>query len=175
MFGLNKAALKISAIIGISFSFLGNLIDKIPKVIFGITIFLWILYIFTITLDWLSGISAARYEAKQSKKDFVFDKDKANTNWYKHALFLIIMSSIYNLQKESLRLGLNELVSNSLIGIQLAYFTYNMITEWVSIEKNRYRVNGKYSRLGNLLKSILDVADKAAIKKIEKITGAKED
>lgn len=174
MFGLQKTALKIAVAVGISGTFIGSLWSKVPQVVFGVTISLWIIYILTITLDWVTGLNASRYEAKKKGDNFIYDKDKANTNWYKHALFIIIISSIYYLQRECIRLDMNKIFSNSLVGIQLAYFAYNMITEWVSIEKNRYRINGKYSRLGNLLKNTLDIADKAALKKVKKITDSED-
>lgn len=175
--GLNKTVLKAAFIFGVTATFFTKLIDRLSNIdfdepinILGVTIFLWLTYIFSVFLDWKAGIQASRYEAKKNKKEFVFDRDKANTSWYKHALFIIVIGSIYYMRKETIRMDMNNYVTNLLIGIQYIYFGYNMMTEWISIEKHKFRITNKKTRLYKLLTMVLDTLDKGAAKKMKDIT-----
>ena len=44
-----------------------------------------------------------------------------------------------------------------------------MLTEWISIENNRYRVTKKTSRLSKLLETVLDLLDQGLYKKLKDI------
>lgn len=173
--GLNKAVLKASVIFSFIATTILNIIDNyIPTYFLGMALMLWVLYIITITLDWFTGLSASRFEARRDNIPFVFDKAKANVSWHKHALFIIIISAIYNFQLEALRKEFSMWIVNGLTGLQFIYFAYNMMTEWISIEDNRFRVSGKVTRVSRLLTSILDILDKALYKKLNDVTNTKE-
>lgn len=171
LLGLKTNILKASVI----FSAFGLLIinwlsNFFPDYFLGVTIFLWLIYVITVMLDWATGISAARFEAKVKKEEFVFDRLKSSTSWFKHALFIIVIASIYHFQEEAARKEFSLWVINGLTAIQFIYFGYNMMTEWVSIEDNRFRINGKKSRLSNILSGILDILDKGLFKKLKELT-----
>jgi len=173
--GLNKGVLKASIIASFSATAILNWIDNFISAYFlGMTIMLWVLYILTITLDWLTGLSAARFEARRDKIPFVFDKAKANVSWHKHALFIIIISAIYHFQLEALRKDFSVWIINGLVGLQFIYFFYNIMTEWISIEDNRFRVSGKTTRVSKVLTTILDILDKGLYKKLNDVTNQKE-
>lgn len=173
--GLNKAALKISLVISGVSVWLTNLLDfSQPKEILGTTLFLWLAYVMTIMLDWRSGLRASKFEARKAKIPFVYDKDKENVNWYKHALFIIIIATIYHFRLESESKNMSNILTNSLVGIKYGYFAYSMITEWKSIEDNRFRITNKKSRLSKLIDMVLDTVDRGAKKKIEDLTNTKE-
>jgi hypothetical protein len=172
--GLNKAVLKASLIFSFTATTILNIIDKyIPTYFLGMALMLWVLYVITITLDWLTGLSASRFEARRDNIQFVFDKEKANVSWYKHALFIIIISAIYHFQQEALRKGFSPWIISSLTGLQFIYFAYNIMTEWISIEDNRFRVSGKITRVSKVLNTVLDILDKALYRKLNDVTDQK--
>lgn len=172
--GLNKAVLKASLIFSFTATTILNLIDSyIPTYFLGMTLMLWILYVATITLDWFTGLSASRFEARRDNVPFVFDKEKANVSWYKHALFIIIISAIYHFQQETLRKDFSAWIISSLTALQFIYFAYNIMTEWISIEDNRFRVSGKITRVSKVLNKVLDILDKALYKKLNDVTDQK--
>lgn len=176
MFGLKKAVLKLSFI----FSFIATAISKvidnyIPSYFLGMALMLWVLYIITVTLDWLTGLSASRFEAKKAGIEFVFDKAKANVSWHKHALFIIIISAIYHFQAEAIRKDFSDWIISGLTGLQFAYFAYNMVTEWISIEDNRFRVSSKTTRASKVLNTVLDIMDNALYSKLKDITKTKDE
>lgn len=174
--GLNKAILKTALAFSIVATSILNVIDNyIPEYFLGMALMLWILYIITITLDWLTGLSASRYEARKNNIPFVFDKEKANVSWHKHALFIIIISSIYHFQAEALRKDFSTWIVSGLTGLQFIYFVYNMITEWISIEDNRFRVSGKLTRVSKVLTTILDILDNGLYNKLKDITKTKDE
>jgi len=172
--GLNKAVLKASLIFSFTATTILNIIDSyIPSYFLGMTLMLWILYATTIMLDWFTGLSASRFEARRDGVPFVFSKEKANISWYKHALFIIIISAIYHFQQEALRKAFSAWIISGLTGLQFIYFAYNMMTEWISIEDNRYRVSGKVTRVSKVLTTVLDILDKALYKKLNDATDQK--
>ena len=173
--GLNKAVLKASLIFSLIGTTILNLIDNyIPTYFLGMTLMLWILYVATITLDWFTGLSASRFEARRDGIPFVWNKEKANVSWYKHALFIIIISAIYHFQQEALRKDFSAWIINGLTALQFIYFAYNMMTEWISIEENRFRVSGKLTRVSKILNGTLDILDKALFKKLNEVTNQPE-
>lgn len=175
-FGLNKAALKMSVLLAfVSTAIADVAIENTPKNLLGVTIFLWITYIFTIFLDWSTGVTAAKVVAKRNNEKFKWDIEKAMSNLYKHALFVMIMSTVYFLQKEVVRKEFPQFIVTIISYVQFGYFIYNMVNEWISIEENRYKVTNKYSRLYKFLNRMLNIFDEAAINKIEKLTNTKED
>ena len=180
--GLKKGILKVAVIFGLTATFFTKLLDRLLEIdfnlpinILGVTIALWIAYIFSVFLDWRVGIRAARFEAKKKGEDFSFDRDKANASWYKHALFIIIIGSIYHMRLETIRNEMASAITNMLIGVQYIYFGYNMLTEWISIEKNKYRITKKKSRLYKLMTMVLDTVDRGAEKKMKDITNTEDD
>lgn len=173
--GLNKAVLKLSGTMAFLFTAVSSATELTPKKVLGVTIFLWCTYIATIFIDWASGIAAAKIEAKRNQEEFDWDVEKALSNFFKHAVFVMIMAAIYFFQKELLINNFSESITMLLTYIKFAYFGYSMINEWLSIEKNKHRISGKYSRLYKMLKRILDLFDKAAIQKVEQLTNTKED
>ena len=174
--GIKQAVLKLSFIFAFALTTASEVLaEKIPVNFLGVTIFLWIVYVSTVFLDWMTGVTAAKVEAKRNRIKFNWDLEKSITNVYKHALFIMIIATIYFFQKELSRKHFGEFIVTFLSYVQFAYFGYNMINEWISIEENRFRVNNKYSRLYKFLNRLLNIFDKAAISKIEKITNTKED
>lgn len=173
--GLNKAILKASIIFSLIGTTILNLIDNyIPTYFLGMALMLWILYVLTITLDWFTGLSASRFEARRDGIPFVWSKEKANVSWYKHALFIIIISAIYHFQQEALRKEFSAWIISSLTALQFIYFAYNIMTEWISIEENRFRVSGKVTRISRVLNTTLDILDKALYKKLNDVTNQSE-
>jgi len=173
---LNIGALKLSCLLVIPTTWTAYLLKlETPKEILGMTIMLWFLYAITIFLDWRSGLRASRFESKRDGIEWGFDRDKANVNWYKHALFMIIIATIYHFRLESRRLEMSIYVANFLMGAQFLYFAYSMIVEWASIEDNKFRITGKKSRFYELLLMILKKLDAGAKKKMEDLTGTKDE
>lgn len=173
--GLNKAILQLSFLFAfISTAVSEAIADKEPYTMLGITFFLWVVYIFTVFLDWAAGITAAKVLAKRKGENFEWDVDKSINNIYKHALFIMIIATVYFFQKEAVRKEFPEFLITLLHYIQFAYFAYNMINEWISIEKNRFKVTNSYSRLYKLLTRAMDLFDEAAINKVEKLTKTTE-
>lgn len=168
--GIKKAILKLSTIVALSAVVILELVHKyIPEYFLGVTIFLWLIYVVTVSLDWATGITAARIEARRNQEKFKFDREKSLTSFYKHALFLVIIAFIYFLQEETIRKEMGYIVINSLTGIQFGFFTYNIVTEFISIEDNRFRVTGKKSRLSKVMTLILDSMDKKIINKVDNL------
>jgi hypothetical protein len=142
--------------------------DFFPDYFLGITILLWGGYASTIILDWITGIQASKAVARRKGQPFVWDREKALTSWSKHALFIIIMAFIYHLQTEAVRTGFSEYVTDALTGAQFLFFSYSMITEFISIEDNRFVITQKQSRFAKLFLTILDAFDSGIIRKVNK-------
>lgn len=171
---INKTILKTSTIVGLfSGISLSTLTEIVPDNFLGIILLLWVLYGLTIILDWATGISAAKALAKKEGKEFKFDKTKSTISFYKNALFIIIMSTLYHLQKEAVNKDYNEFIINGITTIQLIFFCYNMLLEWLSIENNKYKITGEKSRLYVLLNNILNTIDKITIKHLTKFLNVK--
>ena len=176
IFGLNKAVLKISivfAVVGVTVTdWLSNLF---PDYFLGVTIFLWVGYASTVILDWITGLTASKTEADLKNEVWKFDRIKSLNSWSKHALFIIIIAFIYHLQMEAVRKEFNDWTINGLSGAQYIFFAYNMITEFISIEDNRFRVNKKQSRLSRLFTRILDSFDSGILNRVNKTLDITED
>jgi len=169
MFGLNKAVIKLSTLLAVFGTIvLQTIKDFIPDYFLGVTILLWFGYASTIILDWFTGIQASKKVAQRKGQPFVWDREKALTSWSKHALFIIIIAFIYHLQLESVRTGFNEFVTDALTGAQFLFFSYNMITEFISIEDNRFVITQKQSRFAKLFLAILDAFDSGIIRKVNR-------
>ena len=176
--GLNKVFLKIALFT----SFVATAATEAvtddgehAKTFLGVTIFIWLIYFCTIMLDWATGVRAGHFLARKKGKDFKWDYDKVFNNMFKHCLFLIVISAIYFFKKEIIRQGFSTTFASLLLYIQYAYFIYSFLNEWKSIEENRFIVSNKYSRIYNLISRILNIADEAAINKLEQLTNTKED
>ena len=109
--GLNKVFLKTAFFC----SFLATATTKAltdegeqAKTFLGITIFIWLIYSFTIMLDWATGVRAGHFLAKSEGRDFKWDYDKVFNNMFKHCLFLIVISAIYFFKKEIVRQGFSS-------------------------------------------------------------------
>ena len=169
LFGLNKAVLKISVVFSVIGTFVLDHFDLLfPDYILGVTIFLWFGYASTVLLDWFTGINASKHEAKEKGIEWKFDRQKSLNSWSKHALFIIIIAFIYHLQMEAVRKEFNSFTTNGLTAAQFIFFAYNMITEFISIEDNRFRVNKTQSRLAKLFIKILDAFDYGIINRVNR-------
>lgn len=169
LFGLNKAILKISIVFSVVGTFALDHFDLLfPDYILGVTIFLWLGYASTVLLDWFTGINASKHEARLRGEIWKFDRQKSLNSWTKHALFIIIIAFIYHLQMEAVRKEFNSFTTNGLTAAQFIFFAYNMITEFISIEDNRFRVNGTQSRLARLFIKILDAFDYGIVNRVNR-------
>lgn len=171
---MNKSILKASAITGVGAGTMFSQVDNLlPKHFLGMALILWILYGLTVILDWSTGISAAKYLARKEGREFKFDKIKFNVSFYKNALFIIIMATLYHFQKEAVANDFSKYIIDGLLGIQFAFFAYNMLLEWLSIETNKFKITNKKTRLYNMLTGILDLMDKATLAKIGNLINRK--
>lgn len=172
---LNKTILKLSTIFGVSTTTLLSQIDELlPTHFLGMALILWILYGLTVVLDWMTGISAAKYIARKKGVEFKFDKDKSTVSLYKNALFIIMMATIYHFQKEVVANNYSRYIIDGLITIQLIFFAYNMLLEWLSIETNKFKITKKKTRLYLMITSILDIVDKFTLQRLGNFFKSKE-
>lgn len=170
----NKAILKTSIFIGVISSTINSYINElIPKTFLGMALILWILYGLTIVLDWATGLTAAKYIARKENKEFKFDKTKSTVSFYKNALFIIMMATLYHLQKEAIILKYGKILVNLLTTIQISYFCYNMVLEWLSIETNKFRITNEKSRLYIFLTNLLNMVDKITLQRLKTILNGK--
>lgn len=169
--GINKAIFKLSLFTSMFSTIATNLIVENKDIRFlGTTVFLWVIYSATVILDWVTGLSAAHYVAREKGEKFRFDFAKSFNNIFKHALFIVIMSALYFFKKESSHQNFPRLIEDFLSCGQYIYFIYQFINEFISIENNRYLINGKHSRLYKILVKLLDSIDKKAAKELDKFS-----
>ena len=154
---------------------LNELLDKVPKEIFGITVALWTIAFLVTVWDSITGIQAYKKEQKDKKERSKFESRKGWRALEKIFGFSVIIGFVHYLEEQMLLHEYPEYMSGTLMVIKLFFFTYGVLLELQSVGENKERIYGDKGESFKILDKIINFASQAIIKKAMAFFGVKKE
>lgn len=159
---------------GVVSAIMNFIINYTPREIFGISLGLWFVIFFINMIDIRTGIKADTKRKNDEGLKFEFESKRGWRAIEKIVVFTVTVYTIYQFEKEVIRLELWESLSFGLMCVKLGAFAYVALVEMQSIGENDKVRFGKKGQIFIMIDNVIHVVNEGILTKLKSLFNIKQ-